>query len=106
MLRNEKISVVLFTLQTNKRYSSTNSFNIRFITAGVYPKKTQSIAANILERYAGKDLLIVGHSNTVVPFSKALECGSIFKTLTDADYNILFKVIINDKEKPRLLIKN
>lgn len=56
----------------------------------------KSLAAKILQENKGKTVLIVGHSNTIVPTIVALGCESPFPTLNADDYDILFKVTVKN----------
>lgn len=53
-----------------------------------------AIAAAIRERYTGRTVLVVGHSNTVPPIVAALG-GTKYRDLCDAEYDALFVVVLN-----------
>lgn len=52
----------------------------------------KSFAAKIFQFYKGQNVLIVGHSNTIVPLIAALCNERPFTTLADDDYDMLFKI--------------
>jgi 2,3-bisphosphoglycerate-dependent phosphoglycerate mutase len=56
--------------------------------------KLPAFARHLLSFYAGNNVLIVGHSNTVMPTIQALGGAKPFDTLTDDDYDLLFKITI------------
>lgn len=63
-----------------------------------------AIATKALQENKGKQALIVGHSNTLVPVIKALKAEVPFAELTDNDYDMLFKVVIDENGKAKLTI--
>ncbi len=58
------------------------------------PADLHGLANQILKFYTGKNVLIVGHSNTIIPTLAALGATKPFDTLTDDDYDLLFKITI------------
>jgi broad specificity phosphatase PhoE len=69
------------------------------------PTDLQAFAAKVLNEYRGKSVLIVGHSNTVIPTVVALGATKPFDTLADDDYDMLFKVTIGPDGKATLSVK-
>jgi 2,3-bisphosphoglycerate-dependent phosphoglycerate mutase len=69
-------------------------------------KDLNGIANKALQENKGKTALIVGHSNTIIPVVKALNCVVPFEELTDEDYDMLFKVIIDKDGKATLTISH
>lgn len=63
-----------------------------------------AIAAKALQDNKGKQVLIVGHSNTLIPVIKALNAEVPFAELTDNDYDMIFKVVIDENGKAKLTI--
>ncbi|MES2807251.1 MAG: phosphoglycerate mutase family protein [Bacteroidota bacterium] len=57
--------------------------------------KLKVFAKNTLWEYQGKNILIVGHSNTVIPTLEAFGGTVAFTTLTDDDYDMLFKITVS-----------
>jgi 2,3-bisphosphoglycerate-dependent phosphoglycerate mutase len=75
------------------------------LTPVVYDAKDlNGIANKTLQENKGKTALIVGHSNTLIPVIKALNCAVPFEELTDDDYDMLFKVIVDQNGKASLSI--
>ncbi|QKJ31758.1 histidine phosphatase family protein [Mucilaginibacter mali] len=67
------------------------------------PTDLKAFAKKVYQYYSGHSVLIVGHSNTVIPTLVALGGPQPFNTLTDDDYDMLFKLTIKDG-KPELEI--
>jgi 2,3-bisphosphoglycerate-dependent phosphoglycerate mutase len=59
------------------------------------PAKLKAFAKNVLWEYAGKNVLIVGHSNTVIPTLEAFGGMVAFTALADDDYDMLFKITVS-----------
>ncbi|WP_133273045.1 histidine phosphatase family protein [Hymenobacter radiodurans] len=60
-------------------------------TPQVYDKPTD-LAARILQENKGKTVLVVGHSNTLLPLVTALGATSEITAVEDAEYDYLFEV--------------
>jgi hypothetical protein len=56
----------------------------------------------VRRRFAGKTVLVVGHSNTVAPIVAALG-GAKHRDLCDTEYDALFTVVISDDGAVRTL---
>jgi len=67
-------------------------------------KDITAIATKALQDNKGKQVLIVGHSNTLIPIIKALNAEVPFAELTDNDYDMIFKVVIDENGKAKLTI--
>jgi phosphohistidine phosphatase SixA len=52
------------------------------------------LAARLRERHRGRTVVVVGHSNTVLPLIEALGAARPVSELTDADYDYLFEVTL------------
>jgi 2,3-bisphosphoglycerate-dependent phosphoglycerate mutase len=63
-----------------------------------------AIANKAMKKNKGKAALIVGHSNTLIPVIRALNCEVPFNELADDDYDMLFKVVIDDTGMGKLKI--
>lgn len=62
------------------------------------PSETKLLAEKILREYKGKTVLIVGHSNTILPQTKALGGYPSFTEIQDTDYRNLIKVTIKGSD--------
>ena len=69
---------------------------------GPAPEHAKAVAEAIRSRYAGKTVLVVGHSNTVPAIVAALG-GPSFPDLCDEAYDNLFTVIVAPDGSARLL---
>jgi 2,3-bisphosphoglycerate-dependent phosphoglycerate mutase len=57
---------------------------------------TNSLADLIKKEYRGKTVVVVGHSDTVLPFIEALGAQRPMQALSDKDYDNLFTVTIDN----------
>jgi len=62
------------------------------------PSETKLLAEKILREYKGKTVLIVGHSNTILPQTRSLGGYTSFTEIQDTDYRNLIKVTINGSD--------
>jgi len=58
------------------------------------PREPSLLVARLLERHRGQTVLVVGHSNTVLPLIDALGVARPVAELSDADYDYLFEVTL------------
>lgn len=106
-LKRQKIAAVYAT--PYKRTTQTGELSLK--QAGLAEIKTYNpsdlpaFAKQILQEYMGKNILVVGHSNTVIPTLQAFGAAKPFDTLDDEDYDQLFKVTIGPDKKAKLNIK-
>jgi 2,3-bisphosphoglycerate-dependent phosphoglycerate mutase len=61
-------------------------------------------AAAIMKDFKGSNVLIVGHSNTLMPLLDAFGAGPPFPPLAEEDNDMLFKVTINNEDEADLEI--
>ena len=61
-----------------------------------YTDSLKQYANVILKNFKGKNVLIVGHSNTIMPLLAAFGAEQPFQELADDDYDMLFKVTVKD----------
>ena len=62
------------------------------------PSETKMLANKILTEYNGKTVLIVGHSNTLIPQIQAFGGHLSITEIKDADYRYLFKLTITGSD--------
>ena len=56
----------------------------------------------ILSEYKGKTVVVVGHSNTVLPIIEAFGAKKPIKEITERDYDNIFKLTISPKGKAKV----
>jgi broad specificity phosphatase PhoE len=69
---------------------------------GTVPVRADSLADLIRRSYAGKTVVVVGHSNTVPPIIKALG-GPAMADLCDAEYDSMFLLVITPGAPVRMI---
>lgn len=62
----------------------------------VYGDSLKTFASTILKNFHGNNVLIVGHSNTLMPLLAAFGSETPFDELDDNDFDMIFKLIIKD----------
>ncbi|MGI4819569.1 MAG: histidine phosphatase family protein [Janthinobacterium lividum] len=55
-------------------------------------KQPDALATRIQQEYAGRTVVVVGHSNTLLPLLKALGVTELVAEIKDEEYDHLFKV--------------
>lgn len=107
VLKRENIKYVYSTLYKRTQHTVKPLADLLDITPQDYDTKDLgAVALRVLNENKGKGALIAGHSNTLIPMIKALNCEVPFDELSDNDYDMLFKVIVDDKGKARLTISH
>lgn len=107
VLKRENIKQVYTTVYKRTQNTVRPLIIMRNITPQVYDTKNLgTVALRVLNENKGKSALIAGHSNTLIPIIKALNCEVPFEELSDNDYDMLFKVIIDDKGEAKLTISH
>ncbi|WP_342646510.1 phosphoglycerate mutase family protein [Mucilaginibacter sp. CSA2-8R] len=107
VLKKQKIDAVYST--PYKRTTSTGepaaaARQLKIITYTAKDFKT--FAAEVLQNQKGKEVLIVSHSNTVIPLAKSFGATVPFETLTDGDYDMLFRIVVDKDETAKLTISH
>jgi broad specificity phosphatase PhoE len=64
----------------------------------------KQFAKTIVKNFRGSNVLIIGHSNTIMPLLNAFGAETPFMGLDEEDYDMLFKVTIKDNGKVELAI--
>ena len=67
------------------------------------PKESNVLAARIRQEYAGKMVIVVGHSNTLLPRIVALGGTSSIVGISDKEYSSPFTVRIPDGSTPPIV---
>jgi len=104
-LEGEKITAVYVSnYKRTKQTGEPTAQNFK-LTEQVYSvTDLNAFASKLLQDNKGKNVLVIGHSNTVIPTIAALGAAKPFDTLTDDDYDMLFKVTIGKNGKTVLKV--
>ncbi|MFD0795282.1 histidine phosphatase family protein [Mucilaginibacter litoreus] len=62
----------------------------------------KQFAKSILKNFQGSNVLVVGHSNTLMPLLNYLGVNAPFAALSEQDYDMLFTVTVKDNQLPKL----
>ncbi|MBD1393720.1 phosphoglycerate mutase family protein [Mucilaginibacter glaciei] len=65
----------------------------------VYTDSIKAFAKTLLINFRGTKVLVVAHSNTVMPLIEALGADRPLEALSEEDFDMLFKVTIKDNGK-------
>jgi len=104
-LQKEKITTIYTTHYRRTIATALPLATALQLTPVIYNAKDLNvIAIKALQENKGKTALIVGHSNTLIPIIKALNCEVPFEELSDEDYDMLFKVVIDEHGNRKLTI--
>jgi len=63
-----------------------------------------TLASHLRQDYAGKTVVVVGHSNTLLPLLTALGVAPLPGEIRDEEYNYLFKVTLREGQPARLIM--
>jgi broad specificity phosphatase PhoE len=70
-----------------------------------YDAKNQAaLAAHIRQDFKGKTVVVVGHSNTLLPLLAALGVAPLPSEIRDEEYNYLFKVKLRQGQPAQLVM--
>ena len=69
------------------------------------PRETTALAVRIRQEYAGKTVVVVGHSNTLLPLIESLGGTPPVETIGDNEYDYLFTVRIADGTLPTVTVR-
>ena len=106
LLKREKIAGIYVTDYKRTRLTAKPTADKFTLVAETYdPADLKAFAGKVLQYYKGHNVLIVGHSNTVIPTLAAFGGERPFSTLADDDYDLIFKLTIKDGST-ELEIKN
>lgn len=92
MLKDANVTVVLHTATTRTRETARPTAERFAVTPEVFANARAMTEA--IKRHPGKTILVVGHSNTVMPYVAALG-GPTRENLCDHNYDGLYTVVIS-----------
>lgn len=98
--------VALFTTDTRRtRTTLAPLAQATGLTPLVYSAKAPAaLAARIGQEYVGQTVVVVGHSNTLLPLLAALGVAPLPAAIRDEEYNLLFKVELRPGQSARLRV--
>jgi len=107
LLKDQKIVAVFSTAYKRTTQTAEPTLKQAVLPAvkNYDPSDLPTFARQALSQYIGKTILVVGHSNTVIPTLKAFGAEKPFDTLDDEDYDWLFEITIDDNDKATLEVK-
>jgi phosphohistidine phosphatase SixA len=75
------------------------------LTPEVYSaKEPAALASRLQQEYVGKTVVVVGHSNTLLPLLAALGVAPLPGEIRDEEYNYLFKVTLRTSQPAKLIM--
>jgi broad specificity phosphatase PhoE len=75
------------------------------LTPEVYSaKESAALADRLRQQYAGKTVVVVGHSNTLLPLLAALGAAPLPSEIRDEEYNYLFKADLRTGKATKLIM--
>jgi broad specificity phosphatase PhoE len=94
----------LFTTDTRRTRATLGPLaQATHLTPLVYdPDKMADLAARIREQFAGQTVVVVGHSNTLLPQLAALGVEPPVQEIKDNEFDYLFKVTLRDGKPAKL----
>jgi len=94
-LKHEKIAGIYVTKYKRTALTAQPTAQKYTLVPELYdPTDLKGLATKVLQFYKGHSVLIVGHSNTILPTITALGGEMPFSMLTDDDYDMLFKLTL------------
>lgn len=100
--------VALFTTDTRRaRATLTPLAQATSLTPLIYdPKKPDALAIQIYKEYVGRTVVVVGHSDTLLPLLAALGVQAPVQEIKDNEYDYLFRVELRPGEFARLKVEH
>ncbi|RYY19723.1 MAG: histidine phosphatase family protein [Cytophagaceae bacterium] len=101
-----KHPAALFTTDTRRtRATLAPLAQATGLTPLVYsPKDADAFAIRLYKEYAGKTVVVVGHSNTLLPLLAALGVKTPLLEIPEAKYDYLFKVELREGQPAKLKV--
>jgi 2,3-bisphosphoglycerate-dependent phosphoglycerate mutase len=102
VLKREDIKTIFIT-QTKRSDQTAKPLAVQaHILPRVYTDSIKPFAKALLNNFKGTKVLVVGHSNTVMPLLNALGADMPLTKLSEEDFDMIFKVTIKDSGKANL----
>jgi 2,3-bisphosphoglycerate-dependent phosphoglycerate mutase len=102
VLKRENIKTIYVT-QTKRSAQTAKPLAVQaHILPRVYTDSIKPFAKTLLNNFKGTKVLVVGHSNTVMPLLDALGADMPLAKLNEDDFDMIFKVTVKDSGKVNL----
>ncbi|MDB5061280.1 MAG: hypothetical protein JWP67_1123 [Mucilaginibacter sp.] len=102
VLKHENIKNI-FVTQTKRSGQTAKPLAVQAsILPRIYTDSIKPFAKTLLTNFKGTKVLVVGHSNTVMPLLGALGADMPLDKLNEEDFDMIFKVTIKDFGKVNL----
>ncbi len=103
-----KHPVALFTTDTRRTRATLAPLALAtHLTPLVYsPKEADAFAIRLYKEYPGHTVVVVGHSNTLLPLLAALGVKVPMLEIKDEEYSYLFKVELREGQPARLKVSH
>jgi 2,3-bisphosphoglycerate-dependent phosphoglycerate mutase len=102
VLKRENIKTIYVT-QTKRSIQTARPLAVQaHILPRVYTDSIKPFAKTLLNNFKGTKVLVVGHSNTVMPLLDALGADMPLAKLSEEDFDMIFKVTVKDSGKVNL----
>lgn len=95
-LRREKVKAIYVTKYKRTAQTAQRLADISRVSPVVYGDTLKQFASSVLKKYKGNSVLVVGHSNTIMPLLAAFGSEVPFDELDEDDYDMIFKVTVSD----------
>jgi 2,3-bisphosphoglycerate-dependent phosphoglycerate mutase len=100
-LAGEQLSAAFVTPYQRTRLTVQPLASEKNITLHTYqPHVYQALVDTIRQHCVGQTVVVVGHSNSVLEIIEAFGAKRPLKTLTDQDYDYLFRIVLPRRGKP------
>jgi broad specificity phosphatase PhoE len=101
-----KHPVALFTTDTRRTRATLAPLALAtHLTPLVYsPKEADAFAIRLYKEYPGHTVVVVGHSNTLLPLLAALGVKAPMLEIKDEEYGYLFKVELREGQPAKLKV--
>ena len=99
VLKRENIKAIYITATKRSAQTAKPLAMQARILPRVYTDSVKPFAKTLLNNFKGSKVLIVGHSNTVMPLLAALGADMPLDELSEEDFDMIFKVTIKDSGK-------
>ena len=103
-----KHPAALFTTDTRRARATLAPLAVASgLTPLVYnPKDPDALAIRIYKEYAGRTVVVAGHSNTLLPLLAALGVKAPMQEIKEEEFGYLFKVELREGKPARLKVSH